>query len=59
MGKMSYENEEKVIHRSDFHMGNPRFGTYAEQLIHQQQGQMLKRSVLQAAHKHCKLRLMG
>ena len=42
-GKLSYENDEKVIQKSDFHMGNPSFGRYAEQLIHQQQGQMLNR----------------
>ena len=49
--EMSYENEAKVTHRSDFHARNPRLGRYAKRQMHQEQSQMLERSAVQGAHQ--------
>ena len=49
--EMAYENEAKVTHRSEFHARNPRLGRYAKRQMHQQQGQILKKSAVQSAHQ--------
>ena len=49
--EMSHENEAKLTHRSDFHARSPKLGRYAKRQMHQQQGQILRKSAVQSAHQ--------